>query len=346
MALDVDDPALVDEVVALQNTALAVDAPWVCEVTAESLVGWVRHGWDLEPGEHVVGLRGDRVVAVGAVYTSQWDNPDRAFLEALVHPDVRRQGAGSALLEHLTARARELGRCKLGAAAWDRSAGTPFLDRHGYAVGSRAIQRRQHVAEVPLDQVETLCRDASEAAAGYELLRWVGETPEALLDSVATMTSAINDAPLDDLDVEDEVYPPQRIRDYETATRLRGQRAYRLLARHRESGELAGRTTTRSLRSSPAATAAGTRRTGPRWTAPTTTVATRVRTHLLRVLGSHAVHVSWTNGRPWCHRGSVAATASDAFRRIAARSAHRQAPVARPPLSARRSMQARPRRCR
>ncbi len=242
MALDVDDPALVDEVVALQNTALAVDAPWVCEVTAESLVGWVRHGWDLEPGEHVVGLRGDRVVAVGAVYTSQWDNPDRAFLEALVHPDVRRQGAGSALLEHLTARARELGRCKLGAAAWDRSAGTPFLDRHGYAVGSRAIQRRQHVAEVPLDQVETLCRDASEAAAGYELLRWVGETPEALLDSVATMTSAINDAPLDDLDVEDEVYPPQRIRDYETATRLRGQRAYRLLARHRESGELAGHT--------------------------------------------------------------------------------------------------------
>jgi hypothetical protein len=56
------------------------------------------------------------------------------------------------------------------------------------------------------------------------------------------MTAAINDAPLDELDLEDEVFPPERIRAYENATIARGERLHRLLVRHRQSGELAGHT--------------------------------------------------------------------------------------------------------
>ena len=64
------------------------------------------------------------------------------------------------------------------------------------------------------------------------------------LISVTTrpMSAAINDAPTDDLNIEDEVFTPQRIRDYENATVARGQRMYRLIARHRETGEMAGHT--------------------------------------------------------------------------------------------------------
>jgi hypothetical protein len=69
---------------------------------------------------------------------------------------------------------------------------------------------------------------------------------------MSEMVASINDAPLDDLDIEDEVFPPQRIRDYETACLARGRRIYRLLARHRETGALAGHTVVAVDRERPA----------------------------------------------------------------------------------------------
>jgi len=56
------------------------------------------------------------------------------------------------------------------------------------------------------------------------------------------MTEAINDAPTDDLDVEDEVFSPDRIRAFEAAQDAYERRVYRLVARHRGTGELAGHT--------------------------------------------------------------------------------------------------------
>ena len=57
------------------------------------------------------------------------------------------------------------------------------------------------------------------------------------------MVAAINDAPTGDLDIEDEVFTPQRMRDYDEAQRQRGHRVHMVYARHRETGELAGETT-------------------------------------------------------------------------------------------------------
>jgi hypothetical protein len=59
---------------------------------------------------------------------------------------------------------------------------------------------------------------------------------------VAQMTAAINDAPTDDLDIEDEVFTPERIRRFESAQLGRGRRIYRLVARERATGALAGHT--------------------------------------------------------------------------------------------------------
>jgi hypothetical protein len=59
---------------------------------------------------------------------------------------------------------------------------------------------------------------------------------------MSEMVASINDAPLDDLDIEDEVFPPERIRTYEEAQRARGYRVHRVVARHRDTGELAGHT--------------------------------------------------------------------------------------------------------
>ena len=56
------------------------------------------------------------------------------------------------------------------------------------------------------------------------------------------MSAAINDAPIDDLDIEDEVFSPERMRAYETRQLGQGHRLFRVFARHRETGELAGHT--------------------------------------------------------------------------------------------------------
>ena len=59
---------------------------------------------------------------------------------------------------------------------------------------------------------------------------------------MAEMTGSINDAPTDDLDIEDEVFTPERVRGYEDAQLAKGQLLFRVFARHAETGELAGHT--------------------------------------------------------------------------------------------------------
>ena len=97
-------------------------------------------------------------------------------------------------------------------------------------------------AELPPGFAEQAYAEAAPNAEDYELVRLEGRTPDELLPAVADLAAAINDAPVDDLDIEDEVFPVERIRDYETATIDSGHRLYRVLARHRASGEPAGHT--------------------------------------------------------------------------------------------------------
>ena len=242
LELSADEPGHVQGVVELRNAVREHDAPWLHPTTPESLQGWMRYGWDLEVGRMFGGFVDGRIVATGVVNTSEWDNLDLAWLGLTVHPDARGRGHGREMLEHVERTALEMGRTKVGNDAWDGSKGVVFAELNDYAAASRAVNRRQHLVDVPLVRIKELYAEAEAAAADYELVRLVGRTPDELLPTVAEMSAAINDAPLDDLEIEDEVYPPQRIRDYETAIEKRGERMYRLLARHRETGELAGHT--------------------------------------------------------------------------------------------------------
>ena len=102
--------------------------------------------------------------------------------------------------------------------------------------------RRQDPTAVDWARLDQLFADAEQQAKAYELVRIAGPTPDDLIDAVAVMTGAINDAPTEGLDIEDEVFTPERIRAFETAMVARGRRIYRLMARHRDTGELAGHT--------------------------------------------------------------------------------------------------------
>ena len=79
-------------------------------------------------------------------------------------------------------------------------------------------------------------------AGDYELERIEGGSPAELLEALAVATAAINDAPLDDLEIEDEVFTADRVAAYENTELASGHRLYRVIARHRVSGDIAGLT--------------------------------------------------------------------------------------------------------
>jgi len=155
---------------------------------------------------------------------------------------VRRQGLGTELLLHLLELARAAGRTSVGIDSWDWPGAVAFAERHGFRRASQAIQRRLFLQRTDPAIVAKLVDEAAAEASGYELVRVKGGTPEDLLDAVVEITGAINDAPTDDLDVEDEVFSAERVRAYEQAVAAKGEQMYRLLARHVATGSLAGQT--------------------------------------------------------------------------------------------------------
>jgi len=247
-----DETTVVGEVVELAQAVDAVDSPWSHPTTVTTFTKMLRHGWDGEAPRAFVARDEGRVVGMSDFWVSEWDNTDLAWLGVSVHPDARRRGVGTALLTAMFDLARETGRSKVGIDGWDAAAPRGFAEAHGLERKSQAINRRQILADIDGDVVTKLYDEAAKAAVDYELLRIAGRTPDELMDKVVVMTSAINDAPTDDLDIEDEVFTAERVRGYETAVTAEGDRMYRLVAQHRDTGELAGHTVVKVEKERPA----------------------------------------------------------------------------------------------
>lgn len=237
-----DDAETVAAAVDLVNAVNKQDAPFAHPMTVRSLSGRMRHGWDGETPEAYAAFEGDRVAGLLDVHVSEWDNTHLAWLGLQVHPDLRGAGRGTALLAFAEERARDLGRTSIGTDGWDSTVTLGFAGHHDLPVRAVAVNRRQTLARLDRDLLGRLYDDAKAAASAYELVRTEGRTPPDMLDAVAEMAAAINDAPTDDLDIEDEVFPAERVAAYERAQLARGRRLYRVVARHRDTGILAGHT--------------------------------------------------------------------------------------------------------
>jgi GNAT superfamily N-acetyltransferase len=237
-----DDTEQLAHYVELTNAVRAADSPWSHPATMKGTERRFRYGWDGEVDLPFLGLSDGVPVATGTLGTSEHDNLHLAWVEVQVHPLRRRQRHGTEMLEHLVAETRARGRTSIGTDGWESEATRGFAARHGLEERSRAIQRRQVLAELDWAAIERLHGEALTAASAYEVVRREGRTPDDELDAVVTLTASINDAPTDDLDIEPEVYTPERVRGYEDAQLAKGHRLFRVLARHGESGELAGHT--------------------------------------------------------------------------------------------------------
>lgn len=225
---------------AVKEAVRAADEPWGHPILASRVAGDLRHGWDGEPAVSFLVTVDGVDVATAEYETTSYDNQHLAWLGIDVHPVHRRQGYGDQLLAFLLDRARAEGRTSVGGNSWDAAGPRAWATRHEFEVRAVEVNRRQHLARIDRAELDRLHQEALAHAADYELVRRSGPTPADELPAMAAMTAAINDAPTDDLDIEDEVFPPERVAAYEQAQLGQGHGFFRVFARHRGTGELAG----------------------------------------------------------------------------------------------------------
>ncbi len=238
---DASDTVLTKQALALRNARIAADSPFRNQESLPWWTNFLTNGWDGDIPRAFVGIEDGQVVADGLIELHTYDNRHLAELSVGVAPTRRRNGFGSQMLEALLSEAKSEGRTTAAIGGWDSAATRGFAAHHGFDAKIVEVTRRQVVADADWRRIEAEHTVASRLAAAYSLVRIAGSTPPDLISAVAKMAESINDAPIDDLDIEDEVYTPERVAKYEQSLQA-ASRLYRVLAQHRESGDLAGHT--------------------------------------------------------------------------------------------------------
>lgn len=236
------DEALAIDVTDVLAAAWVVDCPHEPTLPTRSNLLRLRHGWEGFGADRVFNVYdGGTVAGHATVELSHWeDNQDLAWLEITVLPEARGHGFGSALHDACVAFAAEQGKSKLMGGTWKGTPSDAFAEHHGYTSGQDEIERRLDLATLDNDRIDKLHNEVTLQSQGYELIRVAGAAPEEMVPTLVEVTAAINDAPKDDLDFDDDVYTPERIRSFGAAQAAREHRVYRLLARSLDDGSWAG----------------------------------------------------------------------------------------------------------
>ena len=235
------DAPLAEELAALRNRAAAVDAPHMPPEAGEPLRLRLVNGWDGEATERLLVARDENrgLLGYAELETPERENRGLIWLNTVVDPAHRRRGVGTALLDAIVEVSEEVGRPLLMAGTWDGSPGAAFLERHGFEQKSVAAQRRLLLEHFPRPGDYDLLASARKASSDYETVRIAGPLPEDMLAVMLPMVEQINDAPLDDLELEDDVFTVERLRRYDTAQLAQGQRVYRVIAMDRDGSPAA-----------------------------------------------------------------------------------------------------------
>lgn len=179
---------------------------------------------------------GDRMVGVQHLSFPMLDNTHLAVSEALVHPDHRRRGIGTALLTNALDRARAEGRTTVVSetsmpfADPPTSAGSKFAAKHGFTIASLEIHR---VLELPppAGHLEALHDQMGGRADEYELVTFGDRVPDELMDGFCALQIAFNsEVPLGELDLEPEVWDEARVRNSEERFEQQGRHQTRTVA--------------------------------------------------------------------------------------------------------------------
>ncbi|MBV1855232.1 GNAT family N-acetyltransferase [Catellatospora tritici] len=207
------------------------------------------HPWFASTEEAMLAWDGGRVVGAASYLLPQAENLSLVHLDLIVHPQHRRRGIGTRLLEDVYAAARRHHRSLIeiqtvralpGGAARDE-AGYRCLTHRGHQPGVTSIRSRCRIPDRSVN--EAAVAEAWTHAAGYSLVQWRDAVPEEIIDDVAALQSRLMlDAPTGDLAVEQASYDADRLRGQEAAQLGRGHRWYSTAARHDATGQIVART--------------------------------------------------------------------------------------------------------
>jgi GNAT superfamily N-acetyltransferase len=139
--------------------------------------------------------------------------PTATFLQLLVHPERRRRGTGSALLERATARARELG-VEVMYGHHATSGGAAFAARYGFVDGQRIVRSLLDLQRAELPE--------PRPADGWALETWRRRVPDEHLDAFVRVRGSMDDAP----DPDEMDFPSataEKVRESEESLARRGR---------------------------------------------------------------------------------------------------------------------------
>jgi len=197
----------------------------------EEVIAYYRH----QPATHT----SCHWLADGGVASLYVHGPTAAFVDLLVDPARRRRGIGTALLESVLERARELEVVALHG-HHSGEAGADFARKHG-AVDEQRIVRSVldlRAAELPEPRV----------ADGFRLVTWLGRVPDEHLSAYARARSAMDDAPAPD-GLDFPTWTAENVRASEESL-ARRDREMRLTVALHDDGEIASFTELRVSRGS------------------------------------------------------------------------------------------------
>ena len=187
-------------------------------------------------------------VGAGSLDLPLRENPRLAMFDVAVPPDHRGRGIGAALAAYAEKRAVAAGRSSLlieltvpDGTPNDQWPGTGFLSRRGFTLRNTEIRRQLRLPVEP-SHLKALAAKAAERASAYRLVSWAGPCPAEYAEQYALLKGLLSvEAPMGDLDYEQEVWDVARLRDEEERSDAQGRSRYTTIALTPD-GELAGHT--------------------------------------------------------------------------------------------------------
>lgn len=133
-------------------------------------------------------------------------NTEKAEALIEVRPAHRRLGVGTALLEATLDICDENGRTNLTGAGVTSEPVTAFWEAAGMRLGLVERESRLWMADTDPELMQRWIDARTDRAGDYRLVHFRGHTPPAHLEAMATMMTAMNDAPTDDLDINPDIW--------------------------------------------------------------------------------------------------------------------------------------------
>ncbi|HVE98369.1 MAG TPA: GNAT family N-acetyltransferase [Mycobacteriales bacterium] len=202
--------------------------------------------WEPSPTRefhHWVAREDGRVVGLATTgWLTSGENPHIVEITVEVHPACRGRGVATALLPHPIAAGRAADRSVAMTEISLDGPGTAYAKARG--LEQRSTDRRSvlDLTKVDLDALGEWGRPDADAANDYSLVHWRGACPPELREEFALLCTAMNDAPRQELDWEDQIITADMVRAIDETTARRREDRWTTCARHARSGRLVAMT--------------------------------------------------------------------------------------------------------